>query len=148
MTGMTVTSQLWRNAFCLNPRQFHNQTVWQLHSPYFNENRKLAVFYFFDRLVAYPISTAVSKTICLNSSLISLAPFKPLETVLTDTPRRFAISLIVAKSYPLCYNYSILPLLYRIEFLFSSSLLRDFKKVSKQNEKKLVILHKKTNIKT
>ena len=53
---------------------------------------------FFDRLVAYPISTAVSKTICLNSSLISLAPFKPLETVLTDTPRRFAISLIVAKS--------------------------------------------------
>ena len=33
--------------------------------------------------------------------LISLAPFNPLETVLTDTPRRFAISLIVAIGFSL-----------------------------------------------
>ena len=38
-----------------------------------------------------------------TTSLISLAPFNPFETVLIDTPSRAAISLIVAIVFVLSY---------------------------------------------
>ena len=84
--------------------------------------------------VEYPISTAVSKTSCLVSSLMSLAPFNPLETVLTAMPRRSAMSLMVG----IC----LLP------FCIKLWLLRAMDGVSARFFATEVLYHKKPRIST
>ena len=65
-----------------------------LYSIFSIKIQTLCVPFRWTRLTAYPISTAVSSTNWRVSSLMSLAPFNPLETVLVAIPSFFAMSLI------------------------------------------------------
>ena len=51
-----------------------------------------------DDLIVQSTEYCMSK---VEDEFMSLAPFKPLDTVLTETPSLFAISLIVAIYFPL-----------------------------------------------